>query len=576
MYLSHFNLNSEPFSIAPDPKFLYMSAQHKEALAHLMYGIQSSGAFILLTGEVGAGKTTVCRCFLEQVPSNVDVAFLLNPKLNACELLASICDELSIEYDDELSVKCLVDAINVFLLDNHGKQRNTVVIIEEAQNLSPDVLEQLRLLTNLETNERKLLQIILLAQPELLDTLTLPSMKQLSQRITARFHLKTLEKNDCYGYLNHRVAVAGSKVPIFSKNISDIIFKESKGIPRLINVISDRALLGAYAAGTYQLDKKIINKAAKEVKGDHIAFYTKVKRTKLYFSGVAAIAIVAIFLLMPVTINWKPPSIAEVPDRINLGRLSKSQALSVKAENRTVFISSADAEGAQRNDLDFNKVLKKKINDRVSYKAAKLALLDLWNIEEQPSLSSKSLCDTARAYALDCIVSKGNIGTLVKLNRPVILSLIGKNGSPFYGLLKQNPQAAYELIMEGQTFVLSADELDSHWLGSYELLWRPPSGFRGSKISVGERGQAGLWLNEALSQLVQSKLLVVEDDQFASLPALSTEFRPAHLPYVKQLQRQAGIRADGVVGARTIIFINSLLDGSVPRLNSELALKGLR
>ena len=192
MYNAYFGFKEAPFSIAPDPRYLYMTGQHREALAHLVYGLNSEGGCILLTGEVGTGKTTVCRCLLNQIPENTSIAFILNPKLSVQELLAAICDEFRITYaEDNSSVKVFVDLINAYLLDAHAGGRRTVLIIDEAQNLSAEVLEQLRLLTNLETNQRKLLQIILIGQPELKDKLSRPELRQLSQRIIARYHLNT-------------------------------------------------------------------------------------------------------------------------------------------------------------------------------------------------------------------------------------------------------------------------------------------------------------------------------------------------------------------------------------------------
>ena len=269
MYKEYFRLRDLPFSIAPDPAFLYMSARHRDALAHLVYGVSSDSAFILLTGEVGTGKTTVCRCMLDQLPENCDTAFILNPRLTEEELLASICDEIGIGYPvAETSVKNLVDRINNHLLKSHAAGRRTLLIIDEAQVLSPSVLEQLRLLTNLETNRCKLLQIILIGQPELRKMLERPELRQLSQRITARFHLDPLSKRDIANYVGHRLAVAGARRQLFSPSVIKRIFSLSGGVPRLINLICDRALLGTYAQGRTRVNKSTLNRAAYEVLGE--------------------------------------------------------------------------------------------------------------------------------------------------------------------------------------------------------------------------------------------------------------------------------------------------------------------
>jgi general secretion pathway protein A len=271
MYAPFFGLRHPPFSIAPDPRYLFMSERHREALAHLLYGLDAGGGFVLLTGEVGAGKTTVCRCFLEQIPSHCNVAYIFNPKLTVRELLRSICDEFGVPHKPTVpggveTVKDYIDPLNASLLAAHGAGRNTVLIIDEAQNLSADVLEQLRLLTNLETSERKLLQIILIGQPELRAMVAKPSMEQLAQRVIARFHLGALTPQETQQYIAHRMAVAGLQGPLpFDRRAMLRVHKLSHGIPRRINLLCDRALLGAYAAGARQVTRAIVDRAAREV-----------------------------------------------------------------------------------------------------------------------------------------------------------------------------------------------------------------------------------------------------------------------------------------------------------------------
>jgi general secretion pathway protein A len=265
MYLEYFGLKNTPFSIAPDPSFLYMSERHREALAHLLYGVSGEGGFIVLTGEVGTGKTTICRCFMQQIPENTDVAFVVNPKLSARELLATICDELKINYPAGSSIKVFNDLINKYLLDAHSQGRHTVLIIDEAQNLRIDVLEQLRLLTNLETSEKKLLQIILLGQPELKQMLARVDLRQLAQRITARYHLQSLTREETTAYIQCRLSVAGQKRALFTQQAIRKIFVLSSGIPRLINLICDRALLGAYSCNENQVEKVHVINAIKEM-----------------------------------------------------------------------------------------------------------------------------------------------------------------------------------------------------------------------------------------------------------------------------------------------------------------------
>lgn len=268
MYKNYFGFTDIPFSIAPDPRYLYLSDQHKDALAHLLYGVGEHGGFVLLTGEVGTGKTTICRCLLQQIPGDCEVAYIVNPRQTVVELLQSICDELGIYYFyEDQGTSYLVDLINEYLLESHSKGRNTILIIDEAQNLEAEVLEQLRLLTNLETNEKKLLQLILLGQPELNDLLDRQDLRQLAQRITARYHLQSLTFEETESYITHRLTVAGYSGELFPKATLKLVHRVSGGIPRLINVICDRCLLGVYSANARAVDMKIAKQAIAEITG---------------------------------------------------------------------------------------------------------------------------------------------------------------------------------------------------------------------------------------------------------------------------------------------------------------------
>jgi general secretion pathway protein A len=307
MYTHYFGLNEKPFAIAPNPRHLYLSELHREALAHLVYGIRSDGCFILLTGEVGTGKTTVCRCFLEKLPEDIDVAIILNPKLTAIDLLRTICEELSIHVTTTLpSSKSYIDAINRYLLQAHADGRSTVLVIDEAQNLNADVLEQLRLLTNLETDTQKLLKIVLLGQPELRLMLASPEMRQVNQRITSRYHLKPLQPEDVRQYIRHRIRVAGGGARrLFSDRAVKYVARLSKGIPRLINLLCDRALLGAYAENADHVSLKIMKKAGREVLGSAPSTVPSLR-----FILITVIALVFLGVGLPVTYYYlKTPAL---------------------------------------------------------------------------------------------------------------------------------------------------------------------------------------------------------------------------------------------------------------------------
>src|SRR5690606_15900194 len=282
-----------------NPRYLYMSDQHREALAHLLYGIQIGG-FVLLTGEVGTGKTTIIRCLLEQLPEKTDIAIILNPMASGPELLRTICEELGVRYIiDDWGIKDLTDGLHHFLLDNHSKGRKTVLLIDEAQLLDPKVLEQIRLLTNLETTTEKLLQIILVGQPELKAMLAQPSLRQLSQRITARFHLESLSLAETHAYIEHRLRVAGlsDKRTPFTDDIVKKVHRFSGGIPRLINVISERILLGAYGKNRAVADNEIFDQAALEVSGTKAHLQSNAILNKRYYVSAGA-AVLCLLLVL--------------------------------------------------------------------------------------------------------------------------------------------------------------------------------------------------------------------------------------------------------------------------------------
>lgn len=324
MFQDHFGIDRNPFSNTPDPSFLFMSLRHQEALAHLMYGVQGSSGFVLLTGEVGTGKTTICRCLVERLPDDVEFALCLNPRLSEIELLANICDEMKIAVKGARhSLKDLTDAINTHLLDIHAKGRRAVLLIDEAQNLRFQVLEQVRLLTNLETESAKLLQIILVGQPELNDLLKRDDMRQLSQRITARYHLEPMSRREARDYIYHRLKVGGLVTDVFDFDAIEEICRRSGGIPRIINSICERSLLGAYALGVRHIDRKLASRAAAEVLGGGSVQAKPGKALPIAVGALIPVVAAAFLAIDPFEMNLVP-------------MLSRSPAMkSLRAEMRT-------------------------------------------------------------------------------------------------------------------------------------------------------------------------------------------------------------------------------------------------
>ena len=273
MYLEYFGFQRLPFTIAPDPEFLFPSQGHQEALAHLSYAHTGHGGLICLTGEVGAGKTTLCRAFMQQLPEHTHLAYIFNPQLSPLELLQSLCDELAVEYTEDATLKSLYAVLNEALLRCYAKRHRVICVIDEAQCMPASLLEQVRLLTNLETDKEKLLTLILVGQPELRDILQRYDLRQLNQRITARYHLNLLSLAECRAYLDHRVQCARrtlepESVSLFDAAAVKVIWQASRGVPRLINSLADRSLLGAYASSKALVTRSIANQAVREVLGD--------------------------------------------------------------------------------------------------------------------------------------------------------------------------------------------------------------------------------------------------------------------------------------------------------------------
>ncbi|OZB05679.1 MAG: peptidoglycan-binding protein, partial [Marinobacter sp. 34-60-7] len=432
MYYDFFGLKEPPFSIAPDPRYLYMSDRHKEALAHLMYGVQGQGGFIVVTGEVGTGKTTVCRCFIENAPAHVDIALILNPRLSARELLSSVCDELEIDHAPDASIKAMVDAINQDLLKAHAAGRHKVLIIDEAQNLSADVLEQLRLLTNLETAEKKLLQIVLLGQPELQEVLALPELRQLNQRVTARYHLDAIGRDELPAYLQYRLGVAGLRVDIFTPGAVRRLFSVSNGVPRLINLIADRALLGAYAEGDHQVSAEHVRQAAREVSGGRPFQARRAARASVLRASSFVFLLLSLALAVLSTLMFFQPGNASRPDVPDTEAPVPLQGIVERApeDNGPTGepASVADTVGAEPGFDPQQHTL--------TLGSAFRALLAQWGEDNLPARLGVA-CEFVQSRGLACLERQGTRRSLEFLDRPAILTLRPDGGQPTYVVVSQ-------------------------------------------------------------------------------------------------------------------------------------------
>ena len=560
MYLEHFNLTERPFSITPDPRFLYMSARHREALAHLLYGLGDGGGFVQLTGEVGTGKTTICRCLLEQIPENVDLAVVLNPKVTAIELIATVCDELGIGYDaDNVSIKSLTDVLNRYLLDAYARGRHTVLIIDEAQNLSADVLEQVRLLTNLETATQKLLQIILIGQPELRTLLGREDMRQLAQRVTARYHLEPISREETGAYIRHRLQICGSSQTLFNKRAVDKIQHLSGGIPRLINVLCDRSMLGAFVEGRAQVDAKVVKKAASEVLAENEDEKEGSSRLPLLLGLLSILLIIGLAAGYQ---SWKRAEVAamatdvagEVPASVPASDAPDEAVAAMEPQQPAEELAEAVEEELEHPSLA---ALLTEADSSYS-RSAWTELFALWSVV-LPESVTPDFCDFARQYGLLCLEEQGNWATLRQFDRPAILTLVAANGERVAVLLQHLDDSVAEVIVGNELYRLTPDQVEQNWYGEFTLLLQVPPGGR-LFLRAGDRDPVISWLRNQLEVARGVKLPAADPLNFDY--ALQRE--------VLAFQRDHGLSADGVVGKYTMIHLNTASGREgVPRLSLE-------
>ena len=548
MYTSFFGLNEKPFSITPDPRYLFLSERHGEALAHLVYGVTESGGFIQLTGEVGTGKTTLVRSLLlNRMPENANVAVVLNPQLSVVEFLATICEELHIEVShNKGSVKALTDALNEHLLSAHSQGRRTILVVDEAQNLSPAVLEQVRLLTNLETSKQKLLQIILIGQPELRDLLARNDLRQLAQRITARYHLEPLSREETASYIEHRLKVAGALGEVFGHGAKKEVFRLSQGVPRLINVICDRALLGAYAQESRHVTARLIREAAAEVKGQ-LERSPWVRRTAIA-AGLVGVAIIAssLWSVTQRDLQTQPVAIAEEPVAIE------------QPEPQPVVVEQAappdEPEPEPEPTLHEQLQLAEELT-RTDYALA--ALFETWGIEYRTG--GRNACAQASDVGLTCLYQRASWTGLQQMDRPAILTLVDDAGSSHRVVLTAISGGEAELSLGGVRVTHPVSEIIGYWFGEFMLLWRPPTGAAIS-LGPGSQGPGVSWLRNSLAAI---------DGRYASSNLQSETFDTELEQIVRRFQQEHRLDVDGLAGQQTQIIINSLLavEGT-PRLST--------
>ncbi|MCU6498734.1 AAA family ATPase [Rugamonas sp. A1-17] len=547
MYTHFFNLKQSPFSIAPDPRYLFMSERHREALAHLLYGVGSGGGFVLLTGEIGAGKTTVCRCFMEQIPDNCKLAYIFNPKLSVEELLLSICDEFGIALAPQgrISVKGYVDAINAYLLDSHAQGRNNVLIIDEAQNLSAEVLEQLRLLTNLETSERKLLQIILIGQPELRAMVARPELEQLAQRVIARYHLGSLSEAETGAYIEHRLAVAGAAaIAPFPRRLMGLVHSLAKGVPRRINLLCDRALLGAYVENQPQVTRNILRKAAAEVfaRPDAVPGGEGGRVGAARWPWVAAGVLGGVILSVA---GWQLAARDVKPALPGAQAASATVPVSKAVAGSSPAPKAALAGPAPKVEAALPAV------PSGGSAAALRQLAAIWGL----ALPDGEPCPTAARLNLRCLQVKGGMAELRLLDRPAMLTLHDDPTAPNYVLLTAIDEGGATIVAPGgKPQRIGLDALAARFDGEFTTFWRAPRSWR-DEVSGGDHGPDVDWLARRLAQIYGLKKPL--DDQ-----PLSAGLRERLVDF----QTEQHLKADGVAGPKTFIRLYQLGGVQEPRL----------
>jgi general secretion pathway protein A len=554
MYTDYFKLNEPPFSLTPDPRYLFMSERHREGLAHLLYGVQQPGGFVQLTGDVGSGKTTLCRCLVKQLPQETEVALILNPRLTVIELLATVCDELGIAYPAETgSVKVLIDALNQRLLESHARGRRTVLIIDEAQNLQDEVLEQVRLLTNLETSREKLLQIILIGQPELLSVLKREKLRQLAQRITARYHLLALSRQETYAYIQHRLRVSGRRDPLFTSGAMRRIYRLSRGVPRIVNIICDRAMLGAYALEKQRISAGIVRQASRETRG----IPPRRHGIRLALAGGL---LVLMALILGTLAFLAPESISALRRKAGISTersVRPTAGAAVKTPpsppaNASVGIAST-APPATEGKLTGTKprlseILNKDSLPDISHSSF-VSLYSKWGIKDGLTASNIG-CRYANDLGFECLSQVGNWLKLRRYDVPAILDIrLSRSAKRQVTLIGLTDETA-TLAIDNREYQFPLTEINKVWDGAFTILWKSP--FATRHFSMGDSSKDVAWIRRALDVSEGKKSGVSVSELF------NEELKQRILAF----QQKQSLIQDGFVGSETLVRLSIAMSGA--------------
>lgn len=542
MYKSFYGLSESPFSISPNPKFFYLSTHHREALSMLKHGIAESGGFVLFTGEVGTGKTVILRTLIREMPNNIDKAVIFDPDLSLIEMLETICHEFCIDFEIGSSKRVLIEKISSFLTSNYQKGRRAILMIDEAQHLSDEVIEQVRLLTNIETDNQKLLQVILIGQPELQDKLRQQHMRQIAQRITSRFHLLPLSINELDSYIRFRMQSAGCVQVVFSQGAISELYKASNGIPRVINVMADRALLAAFIDKSHIVEAKHMRKAIHDVLGTNDVL-TNLKgvfkkgpslSTVVNFSILSILMVCAGFLLGKLYFSY---FVTDSNNRVELIKQLKGDPviISLQQEYKSLTDSHTGIEQIKREQSRYSAGVSNNQFEEDSWSS----LMRVWGFTtNQDNVDIENDCQMIKNKGFRCLHEKASLDDIEKYNVPVALQLMDKKLTPFYAvLIKLNNKYAV-LLMDGREWTVTRQWLESSMEGDFRLIWPLPLGL--DSISSSSSNEAQMTLAKMLNNF--------DGDQNYVFKGWNTNFTNK----IKKFKKSFGLSVDGKVGVDTL------------------------
>lgn len=534
MYQQYFALTELPFSIVPNSRFVFQSRRHKEAIFQIQAGLGEGGGFAMLTGEVGTGKTTIARSILNTLAETTRAGLILNPTFSDIELLEAICDEFELSYAEHSSLKQLSQLIHKFLLDNHSQGVQTLLVIDEAQHLSANVLEQLRLLTNLETDSQKLLKVLLIGQPELQHKLQMPQLRQLAQRITGRYHLLPLNSDETRDYIRFRLSLAGGSPDLFTVNAIKYIARHTQGIPRLINLVCDACLKQAYANGESQPSNATVQETCDEV----MSFQTASVQPMSNKAATRERDLTKTLVAVAVAIGLSVTAYVGTPKLVTPSIVQLLEQEYPRVEN------------IERLETVFPQSLKEILNQSSNQEQALTALYKVWGYRASVL---DQLCLDNREGLFRCVVEQGNLSQLAKLNTPVVLTL-NIDGQSRFAVLYALTETKVQLLVNNNIIEFERQWLDDIWQGEYRQIWQ---GYWDETLKPGMKGQQVVLLDQYLSRVLGQPESGVE------------QFDQQLKEKVELFQRWQGLSVDGIAGQKTLRLLERLSQPEAPKLTTR-------